>query len=112
MSPPNLATDAPVLNVLEPLRINLFPMRWKETNEMIADDRERSGPETALSAAAVEFFGVASVEAVATLVYSKPLTKGEIAAFAIETARAAHAGDAVAGALYERAAALIGHPAY
>jgi glucosamine kinase len=71
-------------------------------------DRERSGPETALSAAAVEFFGVASVEALATLVYSKPLTKGEIAAFAIETARVAHSGDAVAHALYERAAAEIG----
>ncbi len=60
-------------------------------------DRERSGPETALSAAAMEFFGVESVEALAALVYSKPLAKGEIAAFAIETARrAAHAGDGVA----------------
>ncbi len=48
-------------------------------------DRERSGPETALSDAAVEHFGVASVEALAALVYSKPLTKGEIAALAIET---------------------------
>jgi glucosamine kinase len=71
-------------------------------------DRERSGTQTALSAAAVEFFGVASVEALATLVYSKPLTKGEIAAFAVETARVAHAGDAVACALYERAAAEMG----
>jgi N-acetylglucosamine kinase-like BadF-type ATPase len=71
-------------------------------------DRERSGPETALSAAAVDFFGVDSDEAVATLVYSKPLTKGEIAAFAVETARVAHAGDAVARGLYERAAAELG----
>jgi glucosamine kinase len=71
-------------------------------------DRERSGPETALSAAAVDFFGVGSVEALAALVYSKPLAKGEIAAFAIETARVAHAGDAVALALYERAAAELG----
>ncbi|HTD58431.1 MAG TPA: BadF/BadG/BcrA/BcrD ATPase family protein [Solirubrobacteraceae bacterium] len=71
-------------------------------------DRERSGPETALSAAAVKFFAVESVEALATLVYSKPLTKGQIAAFAIETARVAHAGDTVARALYERAAAEIG----
>jgi len=50
-------------------------------------DRERSGPETGLSAAAVDFFGVDSVEQLATLVYSKPLMKGEIAAFAVETAR-------------------------
>jgi N-acetylglucosamine kinase-like BadF-type ATPase len=71
-------------------------------------DRERSGPETALSAAAVDFFGVESVERLATLVYSKPLAKGEIAAFAVETARAAHAGDAVACALYERGAVELG----
>ena len=71
-------------------------------------DRERSGTETALSAAAVDFFGVKSVEALATLVYSKPLSKGEIAAFAIETARVAHTGDAVACGLYERAAVEIG----
>jgi N-acetylglucosamine kinase-like BadF-type ATPase len=71
-------------------------------------DRERSGPETALSAAAVDFFGVDGVEALATLVYSKPLAKGAIAAFAVETARVAHAGDAVARGLYERAAVELG----
>ncbi|MGA9877062.1 MAG: BadF/BadG/BcrA/BcrD ATPase family protein [Solirubrobacteraceae bacterium] len=71
-------------------------------------DRDRSGPETALSDAAVGFFGVGSVEALATLVYSKPLTKGEIAAFAVEAAHVAHAGDAVARELYRRAAAELG----
>jgi glucosamine kinase len=71
-------------------------------------DRDGSGPRTALSDAAVKFYGVRSVEALATLVYSKPLEKSEIAAFAIETARAAHAGDAVARALFERAAAELG----
>ena len=71
-------------------------------------DRERSGPETALSAAAIDFFSVDSIGALATLVYSKPLTKGEIAAFAIETARVAHAGDAVAVELYERGARELG----
>jgi N-acetylglucosamine kinase-like BadF-type ATPase len=71
-------------------------------------DRERSGPETALSAAAIDFFGVDSVGQLATLVYSKPLAKGEIAAFAVETARVAHAGDAVARGLYERAAVELG----
>jgi glucosamine kinase len=67
-------------------------------------DRDGSGPQTALSAAAVDFFGARSVEALATLVYAKPLSKGEIAAFAIETARVAHAGDTVARELYARAA--------
>jgi N-acetylglucosamine kinase-like BadF-type ATPase len=71
-------------------------------------DRERSGPSTGLGEAAVEFFKTDSVEALAQLVYSKPLTKGEIAAFAVETARLARAGDAVAARLYERAAAELG----
>jgi N-acetylglucosamine kinase-like BadF-type ATPase len=71
-------------------------------------DREASGPETALSGAAVEFFGVATVEALAALVYSKPLGKGEIAAFAIETAKLAAAGDAVACEIYRRGASLLG----
>jgi N-acetylglucosamine kinase-like BadF-type ATPase len=71
-------------------------------------DRERSGLETALSDAAVSFFDVDSVEALATLVYSKPLSKGEIAAFAIEAARVAHEGDEVARGLYARAAAELG----
>ncbi|HYM54939.1 MAG TPA: BadF/BadG/BcrA/BcrD ATPase family protein [Solirubrobacteraceae bacterium] len=71
-------------------------------------DREASGPETALSEAAVAFFDVPSVEALASLVYSKPLTKGEIAAFAVETARLAAGGDAVARELYERGARELG----
>ena len=40
MSPPNLATDAPVANVLQPLRVNFFPVRRKETDEMIAHNSE------------------------------------------------------------------------
>ncbi|HEV7938521.1 MAG TPA: BadF/BadG/BcrA/BcrD ATPase family protein [Solirubrobacteraceae bacterium] len=67
-------------------------------------DREASGPQTLLSAAAIDFFDVQSVEALATLVYAKPLSKGEIAAFAIETARVAYAGDEVARGLYVQAA--------
>ena len=67
-------------------------------------DREASGPETALSEAAPAFFGAPSVEALASLVYSKPLTKGQIAAFANETARLAESGDAVARELFERGA--------
>jgi glucosamine kinase len=71
-------------------------------------DREHSGPETALSDAAVSFFGVDSVEGLATLAYSKPLTKGELAAFAIDVARVAHEGDTVACGLYARAASELG----
>jgi N-acetylglucosamine kinase-like BadF-type ATPase len=70
-------------------------------------DRESSGPETALSDAAPAFFGVESVEALAGIVYSKPLTKGEIAAFATETARLAAQGDAVAHELFRRGAAEL-----
>ncbi len=43
----------------------------------------------------------------ASHVYSKPLTKGEIAAFAIETGRLAEGGDEVARGLYERGAAEL-----
>ncbi len=70
-------------------------------------DREASGPQTALSDAAPAFFGVASVEALASLVYSRPLTKSDIAAFGIETAELAEQGDAVARELYERGAAEL-----
>src|ERR1700737_381485 len=41
MSPPNLPADAPVLNVLEPLRVNFFPVPGKETDEMFFHDPER-----------------------------------------------------------------------
>src|SRR6266566_723279 len=71
-------------------------------------ERDGSGPATALTAAAVSFFGASSVEAVADLVYSKPLSKAEIAAFSVETARVANQGDEVARELYTRAAAELG----
>ena len=71
-------------------------------------DRDASGPETALSEVAPAFFGMPSLEALAAHVYSKPLTKGEIAAFAIETAELAERGDAVARELYERGARELG----
>jgi glucosamine kinase len=73
----------------------------------VLSDRESSGPPTALSEIAPSFFKAESIEAMATLVYSKPLTKGEIAAFARETSRVAEAGDAVARELYERGAAEL-----
>ena len=36
MSPPHLPADAPVANVLQPLCVNLLPVRWKETDKVIA----------------------------------------------------------------------------
>jgi glucosamine kinase len=71
-------------------------------------DRDGSGPQTALSEAAVEFFRVPSVEALAALVYSKPLTKGDLAAFATEACKLAAAGDDVAREIYERGASELG----
>jgi N-acetylglucosamine kinase-like BadF-type ATPase len=71
-------------------------------------DRDASGPTTALSGAATEFFQTPTVEALASLVYSKPLTKSDIARFAIETAELAERGDQVALELFERGAGLLG----
>jgi len=71
-------------------------------------DRDRSGPPTELRDAAVAFFGVASIEELAALVYSKPMHKAEIAAFGSETARLAQDGDAVAAELFARGAAVLG----
>ncbi|HUA73617.1 MAG TPA: BadF/BadG/BcrA/BcrD ATPase family protein [Solirubrobacteraceae bacterium] len=71
-------------------------------------DRDGSGPATAISDAAAKFFEMPSVEALAAHVYSKPLTKGEIAAFAVEACKLAEAGDAVAHRLYQRGAELLG----
>jgi glucosamine kinase len=76
----------------------------KESIRAALADRDGSGPQTALAAAAPAFFGAASVEALAALVYSKPLTKGEIAAFAVQTQELAQDGDTVAQELYARGA--------
>jgi glucosamine kinase len=70
-------------------------------------DRDGSGPPTALSGAAIEFFGAPTVEALATTVYSKPLSKSEIAAFAAAAASLAERGDAQARAVYGRGAAEL-----
>jgi N-acetylglucosamine kinase-like BadF-type ATPase len=67
-------------------------------------DRDASGPETALSDAAVAFFDVPTLEELAYRVYSRPMVKREIAAFAIETQHLAERGDAVARELYVRGA--------
>jgi len=66
--------------------------------------RDGSGVETALVEAAVAFYGLEAVEDLQPLVYSKPLTKREIAAFTQEVETAAIAGDGVAASLFETAA--------
>jgi N-acetylglucosamine kinase-like BadF-type ATPase len=71
-------------------------------------DRDASGEATALSDAATVFFDVPSVEALGSLVYSKPLTKSDIASFAIETAAVAEQGDRVARGLFDRGARALG----
>ncbi len=71
-------------------------------------DRDASGPPTELTGACLRFFGAPTIEALAASVYTTPLTKGEVAAFAVETARLAAAGDTVARGLYARAAAELG----
>ena len=71
---------------------------WLGAQSIVAalHDRDGSGPPTALSEASLEFFRSPSVEALAASVYTTPLTKGEVAAFAVETSRLAHEGDVVA----------------
>ncbi|MHB1537426.1 MAG: BadF/BadG/BcrA/BcrD ATPase family protein [Solirubrobacteraceae bacterium] len=70
-------------------------------------DRDESGPKTALSDAALAHFGVDGVDGLVALVYGKPLSKSEIAAFAVETAKLAEQQDAVAEQLYRDAASEL-----
>lgn len=83
---------------------------WLGAQSIVAalHDRDGSGPPTALSDAALVFFGARSVEALAASVYTTPLRKGELAAFAVETSRLAGEGDEVARELYARAALELG----
>jgi N-acetylglucosamine kinase-like BadF-type ATPase len=67
-------------------------------------ERDGTGPRSAITAEALSFFGAASVEALASLAYSKPLTKAEIAAFSKVTATLAARGERDARELYARAA--------
>jgi glucosamine kinase len=83
---------------------------WLGAQSIVAalHDRDGSGLPTALSDASLEFFRSPSLEALAASVYTTPLTKGEVAAFAVETSRLAQEGDVVARELYARAAGLLG----
>ena len=66
--------------------------------------RDGSGPETSLLDAAVSFYKLDAVEDLQPLMYGKPLTKREIAAFTEEVEGAALAGDRVAAGLFQAAA--------
>jgi len=66
--------------------------------------RDGSGPETALLDAAVAFYELDAVEDLQALMYGKPLSKREIAAFTQEVEKAAASGDQVASSLFESAA--------
>ena len=83
---------------------------WLGVNSIRAalHDRDGTGPVTALSDAVAEFFAAPTVEAVAAMVYTKPLTKADIASFAVRAAVVAEGGDAVARDLYRRAAQELG----
>lgn len=73
--------------------------------------REASGPVTALLEEASHHFCAASAEAVADLVYRRPLPKRDIASFAQRVAAQANAGDAVASELLARAGRHLGRQA-
>ena len=73
--------------------------------------RDGTGPPTALTEAAAGHFGAPSVEAVASLVYQRPLTKSEIASFAREVSRLGHGGDGVAGRILREGGRLLARQA-
>jgi glucosamine kinase len=75
-----------------------------ESIKLALRERDRTGPASAFTAKLLAFFGVRTVEALAALVYSKPLTKSEIAAFSKVAARLAARGERDACELYSRAA--------
>ena len=66
--------------------------------------RDGSGPETSLLDACVRYFSLTAIEQMQEVFYSKPFTKGEVAAFTREVAMQARDGDAVARSLFARAA--------
>jgi N-acetylglucosamine kinase-like BadF-type ATPase len=74
----------------------------------VLSDRDGSGPATALGEPALAFFGVRAAEEIPVKIFSEHIGKDEIAAFAPDVAHVAATGDAVARALYEDGARLLG----
>ena len=67
--------------------------------------RDGSGPPTVLLDAAVDHYDLVAIEDLPEVFYGKPLTKDEVARFAIQVEHAAHAGDLVSIGLFEQAGA-------
>ena len=65
--------------------------------------RDASGPETMLLDEAVAEYELDAIEDLPTVFYGKPLTKDEVARFAIRVEHAATGGDVMAAGLFERA---------
>ena len=65
--------------------------------------RDASGPETVLLEEALVEYSLDAIEDLPTPFYGKPLTKDEVARFAIRVERAADGGDEVAAGLFEQA---------
>ena len=107
-SAPTGAAGAPAAGgICSAMRALATGWAWSRSRPRCATARLRAG-DRAERRRARSSSATASVEALANRVYSKPLTKGEIAAFAIETAKLAEQGDAVARELYERGASELG----
>jgi N-acetylglucosamine kinase-like BadF-type ATPase len=73
--------------------------------------RDATGPPTKLTGAATEHFGAAAIEDVANLVYQQPLTKAEVASFAVVVGQLGHDGDAVAGRILREGGRLLARQA-
>jgi N-acetylglucosamine kinase-like BadF-type ATPase len=65
--------------------------------------RDASGPPTVLLDAALAEYELDGIEDLPTIFYGKPLTKDEVARFAVQVERAAGGGDDVALRLFEQA---------
>jgi N-acetylglucosamine kinase-like BadF-type ATPase len=65
--------------------------------------RDASGPSTVLLDAAQAEYELDGIEDLPTVFYGKPLTKDEVARFAVQVERAAASGDEVARQLFEQA---------
>jgi len=79
-----------------------------ESIKLALRDRDGTRPPSSLSEEVVSFFGAATIEALAAEVYSKPLTKADIAAFAKVAGTLAARGERDARELYARAARELG----
>ena len=71
--------------------------------------RDGTGPETALTGAATEFFKAGSIEEVTSHIYEPTTVKSDVAAFAVHVARLANTGDPIAGRILREGARLLAH---